>query len=58
MEGNWFYKKVEEVEKQLETNLKKGLNNEEVKKRQEKYGFNELKEGKKKNLFQKFLEQF
>ncbi len=58
MENNWFNKKVKDVEKDLETNLENGLSKEEVKKRQEKYGFNELKEGKKKNLIQKFIEQF
>ena len=58
MENNWFNKKIEEVEKDLETNIENGLSKEEVEKRQEKYGFNELKEGKKKNLFEKFIEQF
>lgn len=58
MEENWFNKKIEDVEKDLETNLEKGLSQEEVTLRQEKYGFNELKEGKKKNLLQKFVEQF
>jgi Ca2+-transporting ATPase len=54
----WFAKDVNEVEQQLGTNLKKGLNNAEVKKRQEKYGFNELKAAKKKTLLQRFLDQF
>ena len=54
----WFNKKVEDVEKELKTNLEKGLNDEEVKTRQEKYGLNELKTKKKKSLIQKFLEQF
>lgn len=34
------------------------LTNEEVKRRQEKFGFNELAEGKKKNGLQIFLEQY
>lgn len=34
------------------------LTNEEVKKRQEKFGFNELAEGKKKSGLQIFLEQY
>ena len=55
---NWFNKSTEETAKVLETNMEKGLTNEEVKKRQEKYGFNELKAKKKKSLFVKFLEQF
>ena len=54
----WFNKNVEDVEKELKTNLEKGLNDEEVKARQEKYGLNELKTKKKKSLIQKFLEQF
>ena len=56
--SKWFNKSVEEVEKQLSTNLIKGLTDEEVKSRQQKYGLNELKAKKKKSLFQKFLEQF
>ena len=58
MEKKWFNQEIEEVEKNLKTNLKNGLTTEEVKTRQEENGFNELKEGKKKNLFQKFIEQF
>ena len=54
----WFNKNVEDVEKELKTNIEKGLNDEEVKTRQEKYGLNELKTKKKKSLIQKFLEQF
>ena len=57
-QNNWFNKSVEEVEKGLETDLSKGLSNEEVQKRREKYGLNELKAKKKKSLFQKFLDQF
>ena len=56
--SNWFNKSKEDVEKELQTNLEKGLTGEEVQKRREKYGLNELKAKKKKSLFQKFLEQF
>ena len=56
--NNWFNKSVEDVEKDLNTDLEKGLTTEEVQKRQEKYGLNELKAKKKKSLLQKFLEQF
>ena len=58
MEKKWFNQEIEDVEKNLKTDLKNGLTTEEVKGRQEENGFNELKEGKKKNLFQKFIEQF
>ena len=53
----WFAKDVNEVEQQLGTDLKKGLSSDEVVKRQEKYGFNELKAAKKKTLLQRFLDQ-
>ena len=58
MEQNWFNKTVDEVKTNLETNLDNGLSYDEVKKRQEKYGLNELKAKKKKSLIVKFLEQF
>ena len=57
-EEKWFNKKVEDVEKELNTSIQNGLSTEEVKKRQEKYGENALKAKKKKSLFQKFLAQF
>ena len=55
---NWFNKDVEDVEKNLETNINNGLTTEEVGKRRKKYGLNELKAKKKKSLIIKFLEQF
>ena len=55
---NWFNKDVEEVSKTLNTDLEKGLSEEEAKKRQKENGYNELQEKKKKSLFVKFLEQF
>ena len=55
---NWFNYSIEEVEKKLETNISNGLSTEEIKKRQEKFGFNELKTKKKKSIIIKFLEQF
>lgn len=58
MAENWFNKSVEETRKVLNTDLAKGLNDEEVLKRREKYGLNELESGKKKSLLQKFLAQF
>ena len=58
MEKSWFSKSQEEVLKELGTDLSKGLTDEQVKAAREKYGFNELQAKKKKNIFQKFLEQF
>ncbi len=59
METNkWFNKEIKEVEAELQTNKEKGLTKEEVQKRQEEYGFNELKAAKKKTLLQRFADQF
>ena len=57
-EKNWFNKSIEEVEKELQTDISNGLTLQEVEKRREKYGINALKAKKKKSLFQRFLEQF
>ena len=54
----WFAKSEEETIKDLETNKTLGLSHEEVEKRKAKHGLNQLEEGKKTNLFVKFLEQF
>ena len=59
MENNkWFNKEIKEVETELETNQEKGLGSEEVKRRQEKYGLNQLKAAKKKTILQRFADQF
>ena len=55
---NWFNKEVKDVEKELDTNQEKGLSQEEVIKRKEKYGLNQLKEKKKKSLLMRFIDQF
>ena len=55
---NWFSKEVKDVEKELETNQETGLSQEEVTKRRETYGLNQLKEKKKKSLFMRFVDQF
>lgn len=55
---NWFNLTVDETLNKLQTDAEKGLNNEEVEKRKEQYGLNELKAKKKKSLIIKFLEQF
>ena len=58
MEEKWFNLPEKEVIKKLETDAEKGLSSQQVSKRYEKYGRNELKAKSKKTLFQKFLEQF
>ena len=58
MEKQWFNKTVKDVEKELETNLEKGLISRKVEEYKEKYGLNELKEKKKETLIQKFFAQF
>ena len=58
MGENWYNQIIDDVEKSLETNAENGLTDEQVISKREKYGYNELKEGKKKSLFVKFLEQF
>ena len=58
MKENWFNLSVKDTAKELSTDIEKGLTDEEVKKRQEEFGKNELKAKKKKSLIQKFLEQF
>ena len=58
MATNWFNKTVDETISTLKTDVEKGLSTEEIKKRQEKHGLNELKAKKKKSLLVKFLEQF
>ena len=55
---NWFNKSPEETLKSLESNGIVGLSDEEVEKRKQIYGLNELKEGKKTPIIIKFLEQF
>ena len=55
---NWYNKTVEEIEKELETNVESGLLEHRAQEKQNTEGFNELKEEKKKSLFIKFLEQF
>lgn len=49
---------VKEVIQNLETDMVKGLNDEQIAERTEKYGKNELKEKKKKSMFSRFLDQF
>ena len=50
-------KTIEEVCKQLSTDKKRGLYKDEVEARRQKYGRNELKEGKQKTVIETFFEQ-
>lgn len=58
MEEKWFNLSVKDVTKKLNTDTEKGLSSEEVSKRYETYGHNELKAKAKKSLLAKFIEQF
>ena len=58
MEKQWFNKEVKDVEKELGTNLEKGLSSIKLTENKEKYGLNELKEKKKESLIKKFIVQF
>ena len=54
----WHTKDSRQVLKELKTNERIGLNQDEVVARLEQYGKNELQEKKKENLFIKFIKQF
>ena len=54
----WHTKDISQVLKELRTNAKTGLNLNEVQKRQEVYGKNELKEKKKESIIVKFFKEF
>ena len=55
---DWYNKTSEYITKKLETNIVLGLTEQDIQKRREKYGLNEIKEEKKTPLLIKFLEQF
>ncbi len=54
----WETLRKEEVLRNLKTNRKEGLESEEVKIRQEKFGKNILQEKNKETIFKKFIKQF
>lgn len=54
----WETLRKEEVLKELETDFRHGLSQEEAKKRREKYGKNKLKDKPKESLIVKFMKQF
>jgi P-type Ca2+ transporter type 2C len=55
--SDYYRASVQEVMKKLDV-TPHGLTDYEVRYRHKKYGYNELKEGKQKNILQVFLEQF
>ena len=55
---SFYSKSIEEVFDNLKTDAVKGLTSEDVSKRQEQFGKNELTQKKSKTLLQKFFEQF
>ena len=54
----WHFCSVEEIAKNLKTNINIGLSDDEAQKRFERYGPNNLKEKKKESIFVKFIKQF
>ena len=58
MEIKWFTRDAQTISKELNSSIENGLNNEQVQKNREKYGYNELMAKKKTPLFIKFLQQF
>lgn len=55
---DFFNKSINEIEKDLKTNIKNGLMQNEIDKKREEYGYNELEGKKKESLAIKFLKQF
>lgn len=54
----WHSSSVEEIAKNLKTNINIGLSDDEAQKRFERYGPNNLKEKKKESIFVKLIKQF
>ncbi|MHA1679446.1 MAG: cation-translocating P-type ATPase [Promethearchaeota archaeon] len=54
----YYNKEMKEIEEEFETSIDSGLTSAEVKTRLEKFGPNQLEEGKKISPFQRFLLQF
>lgn len=54
----WHTKDIEQIRKDLKTNLNLGLTNEEAVKRQKEQGLNKLEDKKKESIIIKFLKQF
>ena len=54
----WYALPVERVAEKLETSLQQGLSREEVERRFEQYGPNELEQTGRKTFLRMFIEQF
>lgn len=54
----WYTKSIEEVARELRTNLKIGLREKDVQEREKKFGKNKIREAKKESLIVKFIKQF
>ena len=54
----WHSSSVEEIAKNLKTNINIGLSDDEAQKRFDRYGPNNLEEKKKESIFVKFIKQF
>lgn len=54
----WHTQTIDEVKRNLNTNIYNGLTEKEVLKRKKKYGLNKLAEKKKESIFSKFISQF
>lgn len=54
----WHTLDKSEIQRKLRTNMQKGLEQEEVERRKEKYGKNELEEQKKEGIVKRFIKQF
>ena len=54
----WCTKALEDIRRQLNSNLNLGITNEEAKERIKKYGLNKLEDRKKESIIIKFIKQF
>ena len=58
MPQNFYNQSIKDIEKELSTSCENGLNSEQVKQLQEKYGPNSLAGKKKTSMLQRFIAQF
>ncbi|MCT6821980.1 MAG: calcium-translocating P-type ATPase, PMCA-type [Lactobacillus apis] len=58
MPQNFYNQTIKDIEKELSTSCENGLNSEQVKQLQEKYGPNSLAAKKKTSMLQRFIAQF